>query len=128
MCSFPAATRTAQEILEEYAAKLVKYQRQLSALGIPLPESAYQGLLAKARLEEDSYRLHATAPPEERRRSQIITLQQELVAEELSRSESYPNQEAKVQALYAILRDMGVDVDKLREMLVSGDRIDTPSS
>ena len=100
-----------RESFEEYAAKLNKYQGQLFAFGIPLPERVFSGLMAKARLEEDSYRLHAHEPPEERRRSQTITLQQELVAEELHRNESDPNQEAKVQALYGILRDQGADVD-----------------
>ena len=82
--------------------------------------------MAKARLEDDSYRLHAHEPPEERRRLQIITLQQELVAEELNRDESDLNQAAKVLALYRVLRDKGVDVDKLREQLVSGGQTDSP--
>ena len=57
----------------------------------------------------------------------IIGLQWELVAEGLSRTPADTNQEARIEALYGVLRDRDVDVDKLRERLVSGDRIDTPA-
>ena len=115
-----------QEGYEAYAAKLGKYQEQLTAFGIPLPERVYDGLLAKARLEEETYRIYAHERPSERKRAQIITLQQELIAEELSRSGDDPEQELRVEALYGILRDKDVDVDKLRDKLVSGGRIDSP--
>ena len=55
-------------------AKLEKYQEQLTAFGIPLLERVYAGLLAKARLEEDTYRIHAHEEPNERKRAQIISL------------------------------------------------------
>ena len=115
-----------QESYEAYAAKLEKSQEQLTTFGIPLPERVYAGFLAKARLEEETYRIHAHKEPEERRRAQIISLQQDLVMEELNRSGSDPTQELRVEALYGILRDKDVDVDKLRERLVSGNRIDSP--
>ena len=114
-----------QEGYEACAAKLGKYQEQLTAFGIPLPERVYDGFLAKARLEEETYRIHAHESPSERKRAQIISLQQELIAEELSRSGGDPAQELRVEALYGILRDKDVDVDKLREKLVSGNRIDS---
>ena len=53
------------ESLEEYATKLSKYQSQLAAISIPLPEQVFLGLEAKAKLEDGSYRLHAHEPPEE---------------------------------------------------------------
>ena len=115
-----------QESYEAYAAKLEKSQEQLTAFGIPPPERVYDGLLAKARLEEDTYRIHAHEEPDERKRAQIVSLQQELVVEELNRSGDDPAQELRVEALYGILRDKDVDVDKLRERLVSGNRIDSP--
>ena len=115
-----------QESYGAYVAKLEKYQEQLAAFEIPLPERVYAGLLAKARLEEETYRIHAHERPLERKRAQIITLQQELIAEELNRSGDDPEQELRVEALYGILRDKDVDVDKLREKLVSGNRIDSP--
>ena len=46
--------------------------------------------------------------------------------EELNRPGNDPTQELRVEALYGILRGKDVDVDKLRERLVSGNRIDSP--
>ena len=48
-----------QESYEAYVAKLGVYQEQLTVFGIPLPERVYEGLLAKARLEQQTYRIHA---------------------------------------------------------------------
>ena len=118
-----------KESYDAYVEKLDRYQAELVVLEIPLPGRVYEGLLDKARLEEQSYHQHSQdglMSPQERRRAQIITLLQELVAEELNRSGDDPAQERRVEALYAILRDKNVDVDKLRERLVSGQRISSP--
>ena len=97
-----------KESYDAYVERLDKYQEELRVLEIPLPSRVYEGLLDKARLEEQSYHQHAQdglMSPQERKRAQIITLQQELVAEELDRSGGNPARERKVEALYAILRD-----------------------
>ena len=74
-------------------ARLTTYQERLFYFQVPLPARVFVGLKAKARLEEDTFRLHAHLRPQERKRAQIITLQQELIAEELERDGSDPEQE-----------------------------------